>query len=149
MTLTKKTILLYTVIPTFILAILDVMTTYIGVCYYGGIELNTNAIRKIQNYGFIIGSLDFIVVKSLIAGMFGIFLWSSRKDQFAMTFTIVLLVLFLTDFANTVVLNTNVLMYQTFGKGFAPRDESARSVTPLQAEEIEKTFVREEFCRLI
>jgi len=41
------------------------------------------------------------------------------------------------------------LIYQLGGKGFAPRDESTKDITPQQAQEIKEAFVRKDFCRWI
>lgn len=147
--ITKKQVITITIVPVMILSILDLATTYFGVCVFGGIEINVNAILLAQKFGFIPAGILWVGVQFIIASMLAWFLWASKSDDIGKTFMIVVIVLFLTDFANTVVLNFNTLSYQNIGRGFAPRDENQKDITPSQAKEIRETFVREDFCRLI
>jgi len=147
--ITKKQIIWITFYPILLFSLLDLTTTYYGVCIHGGIELNVAGMRMMQKYGFLIGSLIYISKNILISGMFSVFLWKAKDTDLSKVFLIVVIVLFITELANVVVLNVNVLIYQLGGKGFAPRDESTKDITPQQAQEIKETFVREDFCRWI
>lgn len=147
--ITKKQVMMVTIAPIIIFSILDLTTTYFGVCVFGGIELNVNAIKLVQKFGFIPGGLIWMFVNFLIGSLLAWFLWGSMENEISRTFMIVVIVLLLTDSANTIVLNINTLMYQNIGRGFAPRDSHEKDITPAQAEQIKETFVMEEFCRLI
>lgn len=144
-----KKILSLTLIPTLLLSFLDLTSTYLGVCVFGGIELNPNAIKLIQNNGFILAGVLHMVVFSVIGLLLGFLLWKVRKDEIGRTMVLVIIVLFLTELSNTVVLNLNNIMYIMTGKSFAPPDEQLKGVTPMQAEQIGRTFDRQSFCRLI
>jgi len=147
--ITKKQIAGITLIPILIFSLLDLITTYYGVCVYGGIELNLTAIQILQRYGFLFGGLIYISKNMLIGSLFYIFLWKGRKEEITFVFTMVVVVLFLTELANVVVLNVNTLLYQKYDTGFAPSDSHSKDITPEQAEKIIETFSRDDFCRWI
>lgn len=149
MKITKKKILMFTLVPSLVLSLIDLSTTYVGVCVLGGIELNLNAMIIAQQFGFIGAGVFYTILKGFSVCLLALFLWKARNDEISRIFMIVMIVLFLTDFANVVVLNINTLMYQIYGIGFAPPDQSSEGVTPYQAEQIQKTFSRRDFCRLI
>ena len=138
--ITKKQIAAITVVPVFILCILDLASTYLGVCVYGGTEMNVNAIRIAQTHGFLAGGVIYIILKAGIAGVMGWFLWRGREDEISRIFTIVIIVLYLTDLSTVVVLNLNTLLYQNTGKSFAPPDANQQDITPIQQEQIIQTF---------
>jgi len=133
MTVTKKQLVGITFIPILILSLLDLITTYYGVCVHGGIELKLSGISK------------NMLISLLLYG----FLWKGRESEVTFVFIMVVVVLFITELANVVVLNVNTLLYQTVGTGFAPADSNSKDITPKQAEEILETFDRDNFCRWI
>jgi hypothetical protein len=147
--ITKKQIISLTIVPVAVLCILDLASTYLGVCVFGGMEMNVNAIRLVQKFGFLPGGVIYMMGQLAMVSLIGWFLWKSREDDLGRTFVTVMLVLFLTDFANTVVLNFNTLMYQNTGKSFAPPDANQKDITPIQQEQIIQTFEPNKFCRLI
>jgi hypothetical protein len=124
-------------------------TTYYGVCINEGIELNYNAILLAQKFGFLKAAGGYLILKTVISSFLAVIVYKSRKDQIYLTFMLIVAVLFLTDFANTIVLNINTLMYQEVGKTFAPPDEHMKDMSQQQVERVIQTFEREDFCRLI
>ena len=147
--ITKKKVIMITIVPSLVLCLLDVMTTYFGVCIWDGIELNYTAIVISQKYGYMFLSV-YHVAKSLFVGsLLAFYLWKARGDELSRIFLIVVLVLYLTDFANVVVLNVNTLMYQNFGVGFAPSDEHAKGISENSFKRLVSVFDRSEFCRLV
>ncbi|MHA1402071.1 MAG: hypothetical protein ACTSQE_17110 [Candidatus Heimdallarchaeaceae archaeon] len=149
MTVTKKQLVGITFIPILILSLLDLITTYYGVCVHGGIELKLSGIKIIQTYGFLLGGIIYISKNMLISLLLYGFLWKGRESEVTFVFIMVVVVLFITELANVVVLNVNTLLYQTVGTGFAPADSNSKDITPKQAEEILETFDRDNFCRWI
>jgi len=149
MTVTKKQLIGITLIPILIFSLLDLLTTYYGVCVHGGVELNLTGIQIMQKYGFLFGGLIYISKNILIGLLFYGFLWKGRKEIVTFVFVMVVVVLFMTELANVVVLNVNTLLYQTIGTGFAPSDSNSKDVTPKQVEKIMDTFERDSFCRWI
>ena len=138
-----------TIVPIFIFALLDLLSTYYGVCVNHGIELNVNGINLMQEFGFIPGGLLYMLFNMMIALIFSVLLWKSRHDEISRVFVIVVIVLFLTDLSTTVVMNVNTISYQETGSGFAPPDSNYKDVTPRQKQMINETFSRNDFCRLI
>ncbi|OGW47507.1 MAG: hypothetical protein A2Y66_02465 [Nitrospirae bacterium RBG_13_41_22] len=146
--MTKKQAIHLILIPVIVLSFLDLVSTYMGVCYCGGIELNPSAILLIQRYGFIPAGL-FHMARFAVVGLFlSWILWKSKDDEIGRTFVLVVIVLFLTEMANTVVLNFNGIIYSQTGKSLVPPDSVMKDVTPVQMEQIESTFEPASFCRL-
>ena len=147
--ITKNKVIMITVVPTLVFALLDIMTTYFGVCFFGGVEMNYAAIVIAQKFGFIILGIYHVAKNMFIGGLFAFYMWHSRNDELSKMFLMVVIVLYLTDFANVVVLNVNTLLYQVFGVGFASPDEQGKDVSIQEWQRIDNVFDSSKFCRLI
>lgn len=147
--ITKKEVILLTLIPGLVFSLMDLGTTYYGVCVNHGIELNINAINLAQRFGFLPAGFIYICERLIIGLFLSYILWKCRVNEIARTFVLIVIVLYLTNFANVIVLNINALMYQETGSGFAPPDSHEKDMTPSQIQEVKDTFVAKDFCRLI
>lgn len=138
-------------IPLLSLAILDGITTWIGVCHYGGIELNESALNTAIKHGFLYLQLTSFLNVAFFTGMIAFFLSNAERGGiywivWGVIFTFVLL-----DFSQVVYYNLNYLMIAALEKPLTSPEDTHK----VSSEKFERISTimdeggRSSFCRLL
>lgn len=130
------------IFPISTFSFLDLLTTWFGVCYLKGIELNIKAILIHQKFGYLLGSLIFFLINFLIA--FTLYKFIKKFKGIYKIFFIAVLTIVLLNFASVVYLNISALIRMGLGIEFL----ETHDISTFRLEEIKKVFNRERFCRL-
>lgn len=125
-----------------VLTLSDIITTYIGVCKLGMMEVNRNAIQLISKLGFLLSSALRIFI---IAGLFVFVasIWKKFKHGKIIT-SILFVILMLIPIGHTVVMN---LIEITDTYHFNP-DWRVFTSEKVTVEDV-ANFDREKFCRIL
>jgi hypothetical protein len=125
-----------------VLTLSDIITTYIGVCKLGMMEVNRNAIQLISKLGFLLSSALRIFI---IAGLFVFVasIWKKFKHGKIIT-SILFVILMLIPIGHTVVMNlieiTDTYHFNPDWRVFTNEKATMSDVL---------NFDREKFCRIL
>jgi len=145
----KLFLLLFT--PFAFLMILDLASTYLGVCVLGGYELQAWAITFGVQYGFLFIA-SFYIFKYVISNLaIAYFLKKSQHHEIWKIFLIVVWAVSLISIAQSLMLNFNSLFGALTNVYIVPQKQLI-NIPISQAKEIAMAFeggLRSRFCRLI
>jgi len=148
--LNSKKLFLNLFLPFLTFIIIDLTTTYCGVCILGGLELNEFGIFIASKFGFLF--LSFMQIGIYAFGMlFLTYLFKSlARSELWKIFLIVFWCLNLLSYSQIIVYNTSGIIHAV--TGIKPvQTEKIVPLTKEQLREMEERFepIRPDFCRLI
>jgi len=135
--------------PYFFLIFLDLITTYIGVCHFNGIELNNLSANLGYRYGYLFLT-GFWLFTYAFYTLMTTWLLKSRKTEIWFVFWLVVWSIFLVEYVRIVTNNTNELIHQ-FTSVRPVQREKLLPMSQGQINRIAESFLlkRERFCRLL
>lgn len=143
-----KILFLNLFLPFLTFIIIDLTTTYCGVCILGGLELNPLGIVIGSRFGFLFLSLFQVGIYAFGMAFLAYLFKSLAKSELWKIFLIVFWCLSLMSYSQIVVYNTSGIVYNTTGvKPVKIKSE----LTEEQFKELKEEFepIRPDFCRLI
>jgi len=122
------------------LALVDIITTYVGVCVLGGIELNSLIYGLIYEVGYVPVSLGYLGIVGLSTG----FLYEkiiSSDNRYATMFLMCLFTIYFIQSFTAVMANCFTLLHQLFN--IPPLISN-----PQPSPQVVESFDRGAFCRM-
>lgn len=126
--------------PIFTLMFLDMASSYLGICYYGGIELNMEAINLAYRFG-ILGANSLYMFFYLVLGLVVCWKLLYERNVYFKMFLMGLFAIYFVAHLKVVVANMSTLLFQA--TGIPPAISHAPAT-----KELIKFFDRARFCRL-
>lgn len=126
-------------LPIFTLLFLDALSSYMGICLYGGIELNKEVIRLAYSLGFL-GANTVYMFFYMVLGVIVCWKLLTEKNKYFQMFVMGLFAIYFVSHLKVVIINFSTLLFQSTG------------IPPLMTHEqptqqLIQMFDRARFCR--
>lgn len=146
----KKRLFLELFLPFLAFIILDLTTTYYGVCIKGGIELNPFGTFLAEKFGFLFLIPYSIGIYALIIAWITLTLKKFSDNELWKIIWIIIWCMIAFNYAKTIMYNFSTLIYAETRVEIVDRQE-LYPITEEQLKQIHEEFepVRKDFCRLI